>query len=131
MGTNYYIKKKERRVNEPDLHIGKNSWGWQFSWQFIDEDECYGNPRLDTAEKWMEYIFLNSDSIYNEYNENISFEKFVEIVRINKPGSVRESDGFVNLNHHIECSKNRPPYYNSKDTYLDKDGWSFSKYDFS
>lgn len=130
MGTNYYIKKKERRVNEPDLHIGKKSWGWQFSWQFIEEDEYYGNPRLDTAEKWMEYIFLNSDCIYNEYNENISFEEFAEIVENNKPGS-KDNKGNELLNHHLYCSKDRPQFYNPDDTFLDAEGWSFSKYDFS
>ena len=126
MGTNYYIKKKERKINEPDLHIGKNSWGWQFSFQSYDADAYYQTPELKSKQQWMEHIFLNSDSIYNEYNENISFEDFLEILEANKPGSIRSVDGFINLNHHLECSKTNSCEY----SYLDPEGWSFTTSDF-
>lgn len=126
MGTNYYIKKKERKVKEPDLHIGKNSWGWQFSFQAYEADDYYGTPELKSKEQWLEYIFLNSDSIYDEYNENISFNEFLEILEAKQPGSIRKVDGFVNLNHHIECSKTNWAQY----SYLDPEGWSFTTSDF-
>ena len=126
MGTNYYIKKKERRVREPDLHIGKNSYGWEFHFQAYYEDEYYRTPELKSKQQWMEYIFLNSDSIYDEYDDNVSLEEFIELLELKKPGSVREHDNHKNLNHHNECKKSGYKY-----TYNDNEGWSFSTTDFS
>lgn len=115
MSTNYYIKHKIRKVNEPDLHIGKNSFGWQFSFRAYEADEYYETPELKSKQQWVEYIFLNSDSIFDEYNQNISFEEFIELLKDKSP----DSD---NLNHHKETC--------SKYSYIDSEGWSFTTVEF-
>lgn len=124
MGTNYYIKKRdsERKINEPDIHIGKNSYGWEFSFQSIPE------LGLTSYQKWIEFIFMNSERIYNEYNENISFEDMLKVFKDNCPGSKMYNSEKLNKNHHNELKEDKT-HYSSK-TFVDAEGWSFSEYDF-
>lgn len=79
MGTNYYHFKekiKEGDFPEGGLHIGKNSAGWVFHF------EAHEYPRLKTAQDYQE--FLKEGVIYNEYDEEVSYEEFWKIVEESK-----------------------------------------------
>jgi hypothetical protein len=127
MGTNYYVKHKNRRVCQRDLHIGKNSYGWQFVWQYQYGDEDYNIPELASKQDWLEYLLVHDSEIYNEYDEQVSFLDFVTMLNTKCPGSKREQDGFVNKNHTVECLKDE---YSPDKWFVDVEGWSFSKQDF-
>ena len=75
MGNNYYHfqdKVKATTPVEAGLHIGKNSAGWVFNFQ------AYETPQLKTVDDYRK--FLKDGVIYNEYDEEISYEEFWKIV---------------------------------------------------
>ena len=122
MGMNYYVKLKDRKVNQRDLHIGKNSAGWEFSFQGYEVDEYYNIPQLKSKQEWFEYIFLYfEDSIYNEENENITFHKFANIVNGTKNKG---------LSNHYDYLKKQHDYESLKDCFKDEDGFSISMGEF-
>jgi len=121
MGMNYYVKFKDRKVNQPDLHIGKKSIGWEFSFQGYEEDTYYNTPQLLSKKEWFEYLFLNSDLIYNEEDKQIEFLEFVKIVLDSK----KNTD---NKNHYDYCKNSN---YDLSDLLLDEEGFSISLTDFS
>ena len=107
MGTNYYIRTKEcKHCNRyEEIHLGKSSFGWQFSFQY-NGGEYYKN--IKEMEKW-----LKNKNIYDEYDEKVSYEYFWRLVEAKKKG----------LNHTDECPE---------DTRSFKiDGYSFSDCEFS
>lgn len=122
MGTNYYIKHKERKVNQPDLHIGKNSAGWEFSFQGYEENKYYGTPKLKSKKEWFEYMFLNSELIYDEYNQHIAFNKIVELIN----GSRNQESA---LNHFNEI-KARNDIEGLKYVFNDEEEFTISMSDF-
>ena len=75
MGTNYYaVKKKPSLANEP-LHIGKSSAGWKFSFQGY-QDEL----NIKSIEDWKDFLKNNDVVILNEYDEEVSYDDFFELV---------------------------------------------------
>lgn len=127
MGTNYYVKHKNRKVRQEDLHIGKRSYGWEFNFQAIEEDDYYNIPKISTKKQWFEYLINHKDEIFNEYDENISFREFIEIVETASPGTIRK-DGHKLLNHYDECIR-KDGYCNH--SYKDEDGYNMSTVEFS
>lgn len=118
MGTNYYVHFEECKccgaTPEP-IHIGKNSYGWQFSFFCVP----------GVAESWPEWqMFLEDKNIVDEYGRDISFLDFKEIVDVNKsqPG---------NKNHTTECWLHPEPWEEDDENYLDPSGHSFSRREFS
>jgi len=109
MGTNYYVNNNYcehcKRFDDSE-HIGKSSFGWQFSFHATFEIKSY--------KQWLEY--LEDKIIVDEYGEIISLEDFKKMVEEKKDGK----------NHTIECKSN--PYDHS---FLDDEGYSFSEGDFS
>ena len=79
MGTNYFWFKKKMRENEfceNGLHIGKDSWGWVF--QF----EAHRELNLLSVEDYKN--FLKKGYIYDEYDEEVTYEDFWRIVEETK-----------------------------------------------
>lgn len=76
MGTNYYIKSKDKKCHECggtgylDVHVGKSSGGWQFLF----------NPFKKSFKEWKEYILSNKDSLYDEYGDKVKPEEFFKLV---------------------------------------------------
>lgn len=122
MGTNYYIKFKERKVKQQDLHIGKSSSGSEFLFHGYENDSYYKIPQLKSKQEWFEYIFLYmSDMIYSEDNKQISFLDFADIV--NK--SINE-----NTKSHYEYLVENNESEALEDCFIDTDGFSFDMLDF-
>jgi hypothetical protein len=72
MGTNYYVKTKACECcghKEKDIHIGKSSMGWKFSF----------NIRFKTAREW--FGFLADKVIHDEYGDTITLEELKDKVK--------------------------------------------------
>lgn len=124
MGTNYYtLADAEVSLQYPggvseELHIGKNSYGWQFSFR------AHEDLGIVSRDKWFE--FLKGRVIYDEYGDEISLDRFVKLVLS------KQSD--ENKNHRIECLKSDDfwtKHHALGNTYLDPLGYSFTKSEFS
>lgn len=131
MGTNYYFalkperKKRIRSYMHPidmiflgtefkQLHIGKSSCGWTFSFQATEYYKSY--------KEILEFYETNKKciQIQDEYGEKITIEEFKELV---------ESKKSEPNNHYLYMQQEYP--YDDYGDYLDEDGNSFSKLDFS
>ncbi len=108
MGTNYYAKYLEcDRCNRyEEIHIGKSSSGWQFSFHSNDDIRSY--------KEWIEFLEENNAVITDEYGDVISLKKFKELV---------ESKQDEKHNHSEE--------YTEGGSYKDDEGYSMSPYEFS
>ena len=89
MGTNYYAS-----INvcptcdkpEEEVHIGKNSFGWQFHFHANEA------PPIRSKKEWKEFTAKDNVWIFDEYNELVEFDDFWEMVE-EKQGSPK------NINH--------------------------------
>lgn len=116
MGTNYYVGNKACKEcgHRPDqIHLGKASAGWQFSFQY-NGGKFYKN--VPEMKEW-----LKDKQIVNEYGDKISQWEFWEMVdTLQNP-----TKGYKN--HAEYCHKEYP----SMTTEHIIDGYSFSDVDFS
>ena len=106
MGTNYYVVENIceccNRYDEK-IHIGKSSHGWTFS--FHSTFDC------KSLTQWLEY--LADKTIYNEYEEEITYDEFTQLVL---------SKRIEKNNHAIVCKDNE---YDK--SFLDNEGNSFTE----
>lgn len=74
MGTNYYIHNNKCQIcgRYEEIHLGKSSSGWQFSFQYND-GKFYKN--VNEMKKW-----LKNKQIYDEYDKKISYDDFWKMV---------------------------------------------------
>ena len=98
MGTNYYYKLNvcpHCLRPEKTLHLGKNSYGWNFLLQANDD---YYKRSWYVMKDWL----LHTDGIIeNEYGEIIHKHKFIELVEDNQkykphkdPYIVKDEEGY-------------------------------------
>jgi len=109
VGTNYYIKKEVCEKcgrSDGDIHLGKSSFGWQFSFQY-NGGQFYKNV------KEMK-VWTKDKDIFNEYGEKVSYEEFWEMVKS------KQKKKFCN---HAEMYKNQGNQHVI-------DGYSFSDGEF-
>ncbi len=106
MSTNYYARmqicEKCRRYDE--LHIGKRSAGWVFSFEAHKDHDM---TTYESAMRWLKY-----ERIFDEYGEEVSYDAFREMV---------EKTGLERRNHAVEYPEGN---------YV-SDGFSFSTEEFS
>jgi len=75
MGTNYYTATKRcpECGHKPEgIHLGKSSWGWQFSFQYNGGIYYKNVPEM---REW-----LKDKQIENEYGEPITHDEFWKMV---------------------------------------------------
>ena len=109
MGTNYKLRKNicdKCNHSAEELHIGKSSCGWTFTFRAHDE------PFIHSVEDWRKE--LPKGRIFNEYGEEISEDEFWEIVKAQKKLS------------HNHARENPSP-----NDWIDNDGNSFTRTEFS
>lgn len=136
MGTNYYCKTKKNHNVRCNcgfkhtipliLHIGKNSGGWCFRLHGISNDEY----NLTNANEWEKFLQNDVREIYNEYNDPVSLEDMMKIIR--KPERKLSKSEFNKLNDFVK-EENSKSYYKMKiegglllgenEEVLDKDGF--------
>jgi len=120
MGTNYYWKEESKPpckccgrpyVNTVN-HIGKSSAGWTFTFHATDEIRSYKD--------WLKKMESETGIIEDEYGNIISLEDFKKMIEKKKSSK---------MNHTIYCKEKYR--YSDQDTWLDKEGHSFSVGEFS
>lgn len=131
MGTNYYFRYNicSHCGRYDSLHIGKNSYGWQFTFQALDE--FFDAPFLDgkvtlqvnSFLEWKEIIERyvvkeKTAKIYNEYGDVISVQDFYDIIEKSK-GEKNHRDYMLQERKYDETS------------FKDSDGNAFINVDFS
>ena len=133
MGTNYYYRTNIcdciggcGRYDEK--HIGKNSAGWEFSFQgyynFGDEDK----PDIRSFEEWKKEL-QTGGKIFDEYDRETSYEEFIAFVEEMQTGKFNNRP---NKNHYDYCkSMQKERYYDMNNDWKDKEGYSFTTHDFS
>jgi len=126
MGCNYYLRRNEcSHCNRyDDIHIGKSSSGWSFSFRgykdYDHEDNGFDKPVISWKD-WKE-ILKKEDNIYDEYNLKISFKEFEKLVESKKDES---------LNHVTYCEKGYAGTDYLNRLWLDEEGNGFSDSEFS
>jgi hypothetical protein len=81
MGTNYYVLTEVCKAcsrSDEQIHIGKSSVGWEFSFAWND-GEYYKN--IDEFKIW-----LSDKEIVNEYDEPVTQDEFWSMVQAKKGG---------------------------------------------
>lgn len=108
MGTNYYYRTNACKTcghSEYEIHIGKNSYGWQFSFQSAYECRSWKDWQL---------LFESCEGdIYDEYGDKMSVKDFKELVKTKQ----------------IKGLKNHAELYSDR-CFIDDEGYSFSEYEF-
>ena len=117
MGMNYYVHIETCptcKHPKEEIHLGKSSWGWQFSFQY-NGGQYYKN--VLEMKKWL----LDKD-IYNEEGEQVTYEEFWQMVK--------EKQKKSNKNHaKVVLSEERYESYRDREQVID--GYSFSDCYFS
>ena len=82
MGTNYYTVPKKPTLYPHNLHIGKSSGGWKFLFQGYQDYELepFRHVNINSVEDWKKYLKENDVCIFNEYNEEIFYDEFFDMV---------------------------------------------------
>jgi len=96
MGTNYYtkIKECEHCGRFEEIHLGKSSVGWKFCFNLNGKKYYQNYGELKD--------FLQDKLIKNEYEEVVSFEKFIELIQNKQSAKSDQSDyGAININGYI------------------------------
>lgn len=128
MGMNYYLEDKKccECGRSEKYHIGKRSYGWEFSFQAWSACEFYEIRSWDTWKK----VIMKFGGVVNEDGKIIPAGQFIELVEdtrellLNADGSARRP-----LNHYDYCKENHPNTLHNQ--WKDEDGWSFTHGDFS
>ena len=86
MGCNYYTKIKECKHcgRYEEIHLGKSSYGWKFSFQY-NEGEYYKN--IEEMKEW-----LKDKQIYDECGEKISQKQFWDMVKAKQKEKLAHSE---------------------------------------
>lgn len=138
MGTNYFHRTNicECCGRYDELHIGKSSGGWQFSFRgYCDDFMVYGAPVIRSYRDWLvqleprvqvfedgkEIKFEPIGRIFDEYGKEVSLDDFKTLVEQKKSEP---------LNHTTYCWTHHPDHAR-QDCWLDPEGHSFSSAEFS
>lgn len=115
MGTNYYAYTDmcpHCGRGDEGLHIGKDSYGWTFSWHALSE--VMDGVEVKSCREWYEFLERDGVTIKSEYGDVISLDDFRKLV-----------DGKRSEKH------NQTKEYPDNYCWLDSDGCSFSSHEFS
>ena len=127
MGMNYYhrINICDHCNRYDEKHIGKSSAGWEFSFQgYTPEDN---RPVILSFKDWKREL-KNTGKIFDEDGEEISYEKFVELIESKKNGTFNDNP---NKNHYDYCmAEANIRGYDMSNDWKDEEGHSFASSDF-
>ena len=122
MSTNYYFTKGKTECSccgstiDKEYHIGKKSYGWEFSFQ------GYKDLNLNSFIDYDNFFETHIIRIYNEYNEDVLWEDLRSVVL--------QSKILTNKNQTVEVKQNYSSSI-SREYFLDEDDFSFTYTDFS
>ena len=122
MGTNYYARENAcptcGKGNE--IHIGKSSGGWTFSFHAVDEWETEEGVPIRSYKDWIRFLSKDNVKIFDEYGNECNLKYLKDLV---------ESKRKEKHNHTLYCQNEYPTLYQSN--FLDPAGHSFSEGEFS
>ena len=131
MGTNYYatIQAGDRCTHcgrgsaEEELHVGKSSVGWRFTFQGYDATDSRGP--LKTVAEWEVFLRSPNVALRDEYHQEIDVDDLLTLVR-------RKADGLAHDVYHGPDITGDRRFWESvqKDYWRDGDA-DFSARDFS
>jgi len=127
MGTNYYYQYHTETGRAKDLHIGKYSMGWEFSFRGY-RDGWSSDQIIKSFEDWKSFFQRVDGEIFDEYDKPIKLDEFIKLVEGSRKKP--EIDQYTPQNHTIYCREKHPEHA-ERDCWLDDDGWSFSDCEFS
>ena len=96
-------------------HIGKSSFGWQFSFQTCEEID----PPIRSWKAW-QALLATGGVIKDEYEKVVTLEELKELVESKRGG----------MNHTDEVGSH-DPYYGERGCFNDDEGHSFNPHEFS
>lgn len=108
MGTNFYAREEICKTcghAKKEIHIGKSSFGWTFSFHASEE--------MRSAKLWYMFLSQKDVKIFDEYDREISFEDFKNYI---------DSKKKEKHNHAKEYPEG---------CFIDQEGNSFSEREFS
>ena len=122
MGTNYYVQTKKCKEcgHTEELHIGKSSCGWHFSFHALDETTTH--PEIKSFKQWQDFIKARELTIVDEYQEEIPLEKFISFVEAKQMNP-------DNIDHKKYSEKNYVSYAHT--WFYDPEGYTFTYGEFS
>jgi len=125
MDMNYYVEDKKccSCGRSEEFHIGKRSYGWEFSFQAWTACEFRAISSWATWKK----IVLEYGEVVNEEGDVISAKDFILLVegtRNSLTNPYRKP-----LNHYDYCKEKHPDILNT--LWKDLEGWSFTNGEFS
>lgn len=124
MGTNFYAiyNKCEHCGRSDEMHLGKQSAGWRFTFQSIERYDL----KLTTARGWFAFLQQPGTFIEDEYGNKYTFDEFKKRVRFFDGRSTAEWNGL----HYTGCTREQWTEWGKHD-YKDDEGYDFCRVDFS
>lgn len=124
MSTNYYIRRTKPILTFPEFHIGKRSYGWRGLFEANSRtDDVFEyeteRPVIHSLDDIRSYVESGEWEIVDEYEERVSYERFVEIMT--KPFASEIENG-------IELKGHSSPTFG---TYIDRKGNEWTQTEFS
>lgn len=112
MSTNYYLHRDpkpcptcHRDQEDSEVHIGKSSGGWVFSWRGWREGEWspFGKPITTPGEliQTLTVEIANGAMIKDEYHRTVSLGELIDLV-VSKRGGRRHSDLDTTRTDHVD-----------------------------
>jgi hypothetical protein len=129
MGCNYYIEDKKccECGQSEKFHIGKKSWGWEFSFQAWSSSEF---REIKSWDDWKKVI-REYGSVINEYGSVLNAEEFIELVEDSREDVKNPITKVAKTphNHYDYCVE---VHSNIVDCLMwkDEEGWSFTHSEF-
>lgn len=125
MGTNYYLRNNicEKCDLYDELHIGKSSAGWRFSFRaYLDPDDVPDGKIIQNIYDWKRVIDQEDCQIFDEYGDFHTKESFYSLVT--KKSGLKSHAQYV-----LDNSDKYPAH--AKDNWSDELGNSFTNNEFS
>ncbi len=127
MGTNYYARVKccDACGRYDELHIGKSSAGWKFSFRGYKEHD----PPIVSETGWRE--FLRTARIFDEYGKEVAYDEFWANAKHPQRANMRDHIDYCLSSDRWHDRESVQRRLASGDEWHDDQGNSFSGTEFS
>lgn len=142
MGMNYYLRYNECKCCDryDELHIGKKSYGWEFSFEAHHAND--DRPAIRSWKDWQAFLeqhIANGSRIVNEEGVHVTLDDFYDVVTNSRnrflrfrPDNNAPEEWLEPQNHFDYCLERRLiEFYAHTYDWKDEEGWSFHLGEFS
>ncbi len=127
MGTNYYLLQNlcsHCKRTDPEIHVGKKSWGWQFSFSSFED--------IKSWQQWKEKLLsLKEDEKFmDEYDREVDVLQFIKMVE----DSIKDTKNLNHLDYCLSEYRHRSGILKEIDekiSWKDEEGYYFTTREFS